>query len=84
MTEGVGSIFRRLRTEQDQTLEGVADGASVHRNTLGRIERGEGYPTVPVAVRIARQLGHRLSLIPADVVCDGEIEIDGANGETAA
>lgn len=81
MSERIGAIWRRLREDQRLTQDQVAELSNVPTVMVGRYERGERYPTVPPAIRVSRALGYRLSLVPQDTTCPGEIEIDGTNGD---
>ena len=49
----VGANIRRFRTARDMTQEQLAGDADVAMRHLGRIERGEGNPTVEVIGRLA-------------------------------
>jgi transcriptional regulator with XRE-family HTH domain len=49
----VGANVRRLRKERGLSQEALAGEAGIAMRHLGRIERGEGNPTVAVLVRLA-------------------------------
>ncbi len=53
----VGANVRRLRNERGLSQEALADEADLTPRHLGRIERGEGNPTVAMLGRLARVLG---------------------------
>ena len=53
----VGANVRRLRKERGLTQETLADEADLTPRHLGRIERGEGNPTVAMLGRLAQVLG---------------------------
>lgn len=55
--------INRLRLERGLTIEQLADLASVHRTTIGLIERSERSPTLQVAKQIADALDMKLSTI---------------------
>ncbi|CAI0821602.1 helix-turn-helix transcriptional regulator [Serratia plymuthica] len=55
--------INRLRLERGLTIEQLADLASVHRTTIGLIERSERSPTLQVAKQIADALEMKLSTI---------------------
>lgn len=52
----VGKNVRRLRTAQGMTQEDLAGEAGLAMRHLGRIERGEGNPTVAIVGQIAEAL----------------------------
>lgn len=54
-------LFRDLRAAQGLTQDDVADAAGIHRTALGLIEREERFPSLAVALEIAKALGHNLS-----------------------
>ena len=53
----VGVNLRRLRKERGLSQEGLAGEAGLAMRHLGRIERGEGNPTVAILGRLADVLG---------------------------
>lgn len=53
----VGANIRRLRKERGLSQETLAGEAGLAMRHLGRIERGEGNPTVAVLGRLAEVLG---------------------------
>lgn len=53
----VGLNVRRLRSERRVSREQLAALADVDTRNLGRIETGEGNPTLSVMVRLADALG---------------------------
>ena len=53
----VGANIRRLRKERGLSQESLAGEAELAMRHLGRIERGEGNPTVAILSRLARVLG---------------------------
>ena len=57
----LGSAIRRLRTERELTIEGLASAAGIHWTYLTGIERGHRNPTWKVIAAIARGLGIRVS-----------------------
>ncbi|URI15824.1 MULTISPECIES: helix-turn-helix domain-containing protein [Brevundimonas] len=52
----VGSNVRRLRKERGLSQEALAGEAGLAMRHLGRIERGEGNPTVAILGRMAEVL----------------------------
>lgn len=48
-----GKAVRSLRTERGFSQEGFADAVSVHRTTMGMIERGKAVVSIFTAYRIA-------------------------------
>jgi transcriptional regulator with XRE-family HTH domain len=55
----VGANVRRLRKERGLSQEALAGEAGLAMRHLGRIERGEGNPTVAVLAKLAEALGVR-------------------------
>lgn len=53
----VGANVRRLRKERGLSQEALAGEAGLAMRHLGRIERGEGNPTVAVLGKLAEVLG---------------------------
>lgn len=53
----VGANVRRLRKARGLSQEALAGEAGLAMRHLGRIERGEGNPTVAVLARLAEVLG---------------------------
>lgn len=53
----VGANVRRLRKERGLSQESLAGEAGLAMRHLGRIERGEGNPTVAILGRLAEVLG---------------------------
>jgi transcriptional regulator with XRE-family HTH domain len=53
----LGAAVRRLRLERDFSQERLSLEAGLHRNYVGRVERGELSPTFEPLVAIAAALG---------------------------
>ena len=53
----VGANVRRLRKERGLSQEALAGEAGLAMRHLGRIERGEGNPTVAILGKLAEVLG---------------------------
>lgn len=53
----VGANIKRLRKERGLSQEALAGEAGLAMRHLGRIERGEGNPTVAVLGKLAEVLG---------------------------
>lgn len=53
----VGANIRRLRKERGLSQETLAGEAGLAMRHLGRIERGEGNPTVAILGKLAEVLG---------------------------
>ena len=56
----LGAALRRLRLERDFSQERLSLEAGLHRNYVGRVERGELSPTFEPLVAIAAALGVEL------------------------
>lgn len=52
-----GSRIRELRKATGKSYETVAGEASIHRNTLGGIERGAVEPKFATLIKLAKALG---------------------------
>ena len=63
----VGANIRRLRKERGLSQETLAGEAGLAMRHLGRIERGEGNPTVAILGKLAEVLG----VHPADFYAAG-------------
>ena len=55
--DALGAAVRRLRLERDYSQERLSLEAGLHRNYVGRVERGELSPTFEPLVAISRALG---------------------------
>lgn len=79
-------LMRALRSDQGLTHEDLADKASIHRTTVGLLERGERTPSVEVAANIANALGYPLSelISKAELIADGKLPIQEAFAEEHA
>lgn len=53
----LGAALRGLRLERDLSQERLSLDAGLHRNYVGRVERGELSPTFEPLVSISRALG---------------------------
>jgi transcriptional regulator with XRE-family HTH domain len=53
----LGAAIKRLRTMKDMSQEQLSLEAGLHRNYIGRVERGELSPTFEPLVSIVRALG---------------------------
>lgn len=79
-------LFRVLRLDQRLTIEQLADTASVHRTTIGLLERGERTPSVEVASQVAKALGYPLSelLAKSELIAEGKLTEQEAFAEEKA
>jgi transcriptional regulator with XRE-family HTH domain len=59
--QSIGQRVRKLRKDRRLSQIVLAELAGVHYNTLKRIERGQGNPSVEALVRIAEALGAELT-----------------------
>ena len=69
------NLLKALRLDQRLTHEELADKASVHRTTIGLLEKGERTPSVGIAAQISDALGIPLSdlLQKAEQVVSGNL-----------
>lgn len=56
LQKGLGTAYRQIREERDESQEDVAFNAKVHLTTYGNIERGNRNPTFHVQARIVQAL----------------------------
>lgn len=56
ISKRVGEKIARIRKRQKTTQEELAEKVKIHVSSLGRIERGEASPNLPMLEKIARQL----------------------------
>lgn len=70
----LGSAIRRLRTEQELTIETLALDAGIHWTYLTGIERGRRNPSLKVIVAIAGALDVRVYELmkEAERTCEGD------------
>ena len=59
----IGTALKQRRKSLRVTQPELADLAGVHINTLYKIERGQGNPTIETIDRIAAVLGMELQLV---------------------
>ncbi len=67
-----GSIVVKLRKEQGMSQTALANQLGIHKNVLGRYERGEVFPSIEIARKIADFLDVSLDYLTgkADVQMD--------------
>ena len=56
LAQAFGAAVRALRTERGIAQESLAHLAGVERSHMGKIERGEHVPTLPLILRISTAL----------------------------
>jgi transcriptional regulator with XRE-family HTH domain len=59
----IGKRFRELREAQNLSQEELAASAEVDLSHLGKLERGEGNPTIELIVRIATTLNAGVEVV---------------------
>ncbi len=62
-----GEKLRRLRLEQFKSRDEIAEASGIHRDHIGRLERGEGGDSRPPTVR---KLAEALGVEPEKLVDD--------------
>ncbi len=67
----IGKRIRETRVHKGFTQLELATRASMHRNHLGQVERGETNVTVQTVLRIARALG----VTVVSILQDGGIQV---------
>jgi transcriptional regulator with XRE-family HTH domain len=53
----LGEHIRKLRLQKGLSQEALAEGADIHRNFMGQIERGKKSMTLETLFRLSRALG---------------------------
>ena len=71
-TKAMGKAIRRTRKGQLLTIEKLAEQAGISENYLGKIERGEGMPSLQTIDRIARALNVSIDSLMGDPEYDTE------------
>ena len=56
LAQAFGAAVRALRTEQGLAQEALAHRAGIERSHMGKIERGEHIPSLPLIFKIAAAL----------------------------
>ena len=65
----MGKKIREERILQNLTIQKLAENADINDNFLGKIERGEGKPSLETTVKIANALG-----VGVDLLIGNELE----------
>ena len=58
--QAIGRAIKRWRTVRGLSQRGLAERAGLHYVHIGRLERGEGNPTVATLETLAKVLGKRV------------------------
>ena len=69
----MGKKIREERTRLNLTMQKLAENADINDNFLGKIERGEGKPSLETIVKIANALSAGVDLLIGN-------ELKGSNG----
>ena len=84
----IGENIRRERKRQLLTIERLAEKAGITDNFLGKIERGEGMPSLPTLDSIACALGVSMDILkgnappaPERTFITSLMEINGLSDE---
>ena len=56
MTNQFGVLLKKLRKQKRLSQGKLGKSVDVHYNHIGRYERGDSYPSVPVLIRLSRVL----------------------------
>lgn len=70
----MGMRIRKERNRLNLTMQKLAEQADINDNFLGKIERGEGKPSLETLVKIANALGVGVDLLIGN-------ELDSINGQ---
>lgn len=62
-----GNVMRRRREATGLSQESLAAEANLHRNYVGRLERGQVVPSLAVVQKIATALGTTMAKLVAEV-----------------
>jgi transcriptional regulator with XRE-family HTH domain len=65
--------IRKIRTEQNRTLEDIAEKCGVSKSFLSKVETGKTVPAVATLVKIAEALGVKVSVLLDDEFYTGTI-----------
>jgi len=68
----IGVNIRRERRQQLLTIEQLAEKAGITDNYMGKIERGEGMPSLETIDSIASALGVSIDSLKGDALRDAE------------
>lgn len=74
----IGERIRTLRRMQKRTAQEIADGASVTKSLLSKIENGKSVPPVATLSRIAKSLGVSVSSLLDESKAAGAVFIPAA------
>ena len=87
----IGENIRRERKRQLLTIERLAEKAGITDNFLGKIERGEGMPSLPTLDSIACALGVSIDFLKGGAPSGAEyqfisslMEVNGLSEENRA
>ena len=69
----VGKQIRKLRQEHGWTREEAAERAGIALDTLGRFEREDHMPSLPVALRLAEVFGVTVEELATGAAAEGKI-----------
>ena len=69
LQKGLGTAYRQIREERDESQEDVTFNAKVHLTTYGNIERGNRNPTFHVQARIVQALETNFAQVGALLDC---------------
>lgn len=68
----IGENIRQERKRQLLTMDQLAEKAGITNNFLGKLERGEGMPSLPTLDSIACALGVSMDSLKGNVACYAE------------
>ena len=71
----LGTNIRKERKKQGLTIEKLAEKVDIGENFLGKIERGDGTPSLDTTVAIAKALGVGLDHLLGNVSYEAEYKL---------
>jgi len=81
LARAFGATVRAVRTEQGIAQETLAHKAGVERSHMGKVERGEHIPSLPLIFKIAGTLGCSVASLLADM--ESRLAAQNSNGPAA-
>ncbi|MCV4231379.1 XRE family transcriptional regulator [Virgibacillus sp. LDC1] len=77
----LGSKIRRLRKEQNRSLDDIAKACGFTKSLLSKIENGKTVPPIGTLIKIAETLGTKISILLDDSDLNGTVYTPKARSE---